>query len=46
MGDTPAARRQAAAPDDALVKKAQAIHDKVIALDTHNDISPARLQKS
>jgi membrane dipeptidase len=32
--------RQAAAPDDAVVKKARAIHDKVIALDTHNDISP------
>ena len=26
--------------EDALVKKAHAIHDKVIALDTHNDISP------
>src|SRR6476469_2375778 len=29
------------ANDDALVKKARAIHDKVIALDTHDDISPA-----
>ena len=28
------------ANEDALVKKAHAIHDKVIALDTHNDISP------
>jgi membrane dipeptidase len=27
--------------DDALIKKARAIHDKVIALDTHDDISPA-----
>jgi membrane dipeptidase len=27
--------------DDALVKKARAIHERVIALDTHNDISPA-----
>jgi membrane dipeptidase len=27
--------------EDALVKKARAIHDRVIALDTHNDISPA-----
>jgi membrane dipeptidase len=27
--------------DDALVKKARAIHDKVITLDTHNDINPA-----
>jgi membrane dipeptidase len=28
-------------PDDALVKKARAIHERVIALDTHDDISPA-----
>jgi membrane dipeptidase len=27
--------------DDALIKKARAIHDRVIALDTHNDINPA-----
>jgi membrane dipeptidase len=27
--------------DSALIKKAHAIHDRVIALDTHNDISPA-----
>jgi membrane dipeptidase len=27
--------------DEALVKKARAIHDRVIALDTHDDISPA-----
>ena len=26
--------------DDALVKKARAIHDRVITLDTHNDINP------
>jgi len=26
--------------DDALVKKAHEIHDRVIALDTHNDINP------
>jgi len=26
--------------EDALIKKARAIHDRVIALDTHNDISP------
>jgi membrane dipeptidase len=26
--------------DDALIKKARAIHDRVIALDTHNDINP------
>jgi membrane dipeptidase len=35
-----AAPAQAAPADDALIKKAHAIHDKVIALDTHNDISP------
>jgi membrane dipeptidase len=29
------------AADDALTKKARAIHDKVIALDTHVDIEPA-----
>src|SRR5436190_8277441 len=33
-----AAKTQA---EEALIKKAHAIHDKVIALDTHNDISPA-----
>jgi membrane dipeptidase len=27
--------------EDALIKKARAIHDRVIALDTHNDINPA-----
>src|SRR4030095_15819405 len=27
--------------DDALVKKARAIHEHVIALDTHDDINPA-----
>ena len=27
--------------DDALVKKARGIHERVIALDTHDDISPA-----
>ncbi len=32
---------QAAAPDPALVAKARAIHDRVIALDTHVDINPA-----
>ena len=29
--------------EDALVKKAHAIHDRVITLDTHNDISPTEL---
>lgn len=33
--------QQAPAADDALMKKARAIHDKVITMDTHNDISPA-----
>jgi membrane dipeptidase len=38
----PAAQQAAAVPADAaLLKKAHAIHDKVIALDTHDDISPA-----
>ena len=38
----PSAMRGAGqAADDALVKKARAIHDKVIALDTHVDINPA-----
>ena len=27
--------------DDALIKRARGIHDRVIALDTHDDISPA-----
>lgn len=31
---------KSAAAEAALVKKAHAIHDKVIALDTHNDIEP------
>ena len=38
----PAAPAAAKTPaEEALIKKAHAIHDKVIALDTHNDISPA-----
>jgi membrane dipeptidase len=28
-------------PDDALTKRARAIHDRVLTLDTHNDISPS-----
>jgi membrane dipeptidase len=31
---------QAGAADEALVKRARAIHDRVIALDTHADINP------
>jgi membrane dipeptidase len=31
---------QAQSNEDALIKKARAIHDKVIALDTHDDITP------
>ena len=31
--------QQTPAPDDAVVRKARAIHDKVITMDTHNDIS-------
>ena len=34
------AQQAASAPDDALEKKARAIHDRVITMDTHNDISP------
>jgi membrane dipeptidase len=30
-----------ATPDDAMVARAHAIHDRVMTLDTHNDISPA-----
>ena len=37
---TPLAQQPAAADDPALVAKARAIHDRVIALDTHVDISP------
>src|SRR5258707_95150 len=33
-------RAQSPSADDALVKKARAIHERVIALDTHNDIEP------
>ena len=36
----PTGRTQSPA-DDALVTRARAIHDRVIALDTHDDISPA-----
>ena len=35
------ARAQTSQADDALVKKARAIHERVIALDTHDDISPS-----
>jgi membrane dipeptidase len=34
-----------APPDDALVAKARAIHERVIALDTHNDINPRDFTK-
>ena len=35
----------AQAPDPALVAKARAIHDRVIAMDTHNDINPRDFTK-
>ncbi|HJR60965.1 MAG TPA: dipeptidase [Vicinamibacterales bacterium] len=35
----PAGAQQATAGDDALIARARAIHDKVIALDTHDDIN-------
>jgi membrane dipeptidase len=42
----PAAREQGqGSPDAALVAKARAIHDRVIALDTHDDIDPANFTK-
>ena len=31
------------AADAALVQKARAIHDRVITLDTHDDINPTRI---
>jgi len=37
----PAATKPPAAADEALVKNARGIHDRVIALDTHDDIAPA-----
>jgi membrane dipeptidase len=40
----PPAAAQAAA-DAALVQKARAIHDRVITLDTHNDIEPANFTR-
>ena len=43
-GQTPAPTAQGAAAQDeaALVARARAIHDRVITLDTHNDISPSQ----
>jgi membrane dipeptidase len=41
-----AATALAQAPDPALVAKAKAIHDTVIALDTHNDIDPRNFTKT
>ena len=35
----------AQAPDAALVARARAIHDRVIALDTHNDIEPGNFTR-
>ena len=37
----PPATPAAQATDDALIAKARAIHERVITLDTHNDIEPA-----
>jgi membrane dipeptidase len=44
MTQAPGAAQQAGA-DDALVKRARAIHDKVITLDTHVDINPGNFVK-
>jgi membrane dipeptidase len=41
LGQQTTAQQPPAADDPALVAKARAIHDRVIALDTHVDISPA-----
>jgi membrane dipeptidase len=38
---SPSAAPQQPPADDALVKRARGIHERVIALDTHDDISPA-----
>jgi membrane dipeptidase len=38
LGDSPSAQQPAA--DEALIAKARQIHDRVITLDTHNDINP------
>jgi membrane dipeptidase len=42
LGGAPQAQSKA---EDALIKKARAIHQRVIALDTHNDISPSNFTK-
>src|SRR4029453_11362126 len=44
-GLAPAPALAQTAPDAALVQKARAIHDRVIALDTHNDIEPANFTR-
>ena len=40
-GAAQARMQEGAQRDDALVRKARAIHERVITLDTHDDISPA-----
>src|SRR4051812_24759445 len=37
---------QSASDEDALIRKAKAIHQRVIALDTHNDIDPQNFTAS
>jgi membrane dipeptidase len=41
FGQPTIAQQQPAAADGALIAKARAIHDRVITLDTHNDINPS-----
>jgi membrane dipeptidase len=41
MAPAVAAAQPTAAADAALIKKARVIHDRVIALDTHDDINPS-----
>jgi membrane dipeptidase len=46
LGVTPSAAAAQAAPDEAaLVARARAIHDRVMTLDTHVDISPAAFRR-
>ncbi len=45
MGEQTAAPASQAGPDATLVSRARAIHERVIALDTHDDINPANFTK-
>jgi len=45
VGLAPSPAPAQATADAALIQKARAIHDRVIALDTHNDIEPANFTR-